>query len=181
MRKAGLLHILLEVITILSNIVIGVTILTFLYQGVEINKSYIGSIIMAIGVTELVEFLSMKDLVKLRNIPNAVVAVASIVLGLLFMFLNIDLPTTCVVWGICSIAFQVVKIADAGLNLIRQPFLNIFIIILCIIETIFSIFLIIKTTNSVANHLTYVGISLLVEAFLLVIEFIIHRYQKDSL
>lgn len=181
MRRTGNIQIILELVTIFSNIVIGITILTFMYQGVEANKSYIGSIVLALGATELVGFISMTDLVKLRNIPNAVVGAAEIILGFLLLFLDIDLSTTCIVWGICNIVFLVAKVVDAGCNLIRQPFLNIFVIILCIAETVFSIFLIAKTTDSLNYHLIFVGISVLVLAVLLVVEFVIHRYQKGYL
>ena len=129
MRKSGTLHIILEIVTILSNIIIGVTILTFLnYQDIELNKSFVGSIVLAIGVTELVEFLSLKILGKLRNIPNAVVAVISMVLGIVIMAVDMELETTCVVWGICAIVFQVIKIANAAYNILKQPFLNTVII-----------------------------------------------------
>ena len=68
MRKSGTLYIILEIVTILSNIIIGVSILTLIaYQAqehLELNKSFIGSIVLAIGVTEMVEFLSLKMLGK---------------------------------------------------------------------------------------------------------------------
>lgn len=178
MRRAGTLYIILELVTILSNIVIGITILTFLYQGVEVHNSYLGSIVLAIGATELVGFISLKDLVKLKNIPLAVSAVLEIVLGFLFLFLKIELETLCIVWGICNIALLIVKIVNAGFNLLRQPFLNIVMVILCIIEIIFSIFIIVRTTRSLNAHLTFLGIAILIEAVILVIEFTIHRYQK---
>ena len=95
MRKTETLHIILELVTILSNIVIGVTILTFLWQKVEASKSYIGSIILAIGTTELVEFFSLSDLAKRRDIPNAIVAIASMIFGFTLLFLRIDLKMTC--------------------------------------------------------------------------------------
>ena len=178
MRKSGTLHIILEIVTILSNIIIGVTILTFLsYPDIELNKSFIGSIVLAIGATEMVEFLSLKMLGKLRNIPNAIVAGLSMVLGVLIMAIDMELATTCVIWGICSIDFQVVKIANAGYNILKQPFLNIVIIILCVTEAIFSVFLITKNVEALDHHFIFIGISLLVEAFILIIEFIIHRYQ----
>ena len=181
MRKSGTLHIILEIVTILSNIIIGVTILTFIaYQhqeSLELNKSFIGSIVLAIGATEMVEFLSLKMLGKLRNIPNAIVAGLSMVLGVLIMAIDMELATTCVLWGVCSIAFQVIKIANAGYNILKQPFLNIVIIILCVTEAIFSIFLITRNVEALDHHFIFIGISLLVEAFILIIEFIIHRYQ----
>ena len=178
MRKTETLHIILEIVTILSNIVIGVTILTFMIQGVEADKSYIGSIILAIGATEMVDFLALKDLAKRRNIANAVVAGVSMIFGFVMLFLRIDLNMTCILWGAFSIAFQVAKIANAGFNLLKEPFHNSVIIILCIIELILSVFLIVKTTYSLNGHLIFVGISLLVESLMLIIEFVIHRYQK---
>lgn len=180
LRKQNRLHIALELVTIFSFIVIGVTILTFMYYDVEMSKSYLGSLILAIGVTELVSFLSMRDLAKLRNIPNAITAVLQMVLGVILMVIDIDLPIACVVWGICNIVFLVTKVIDAGFNLIHQPLLNIIIIILCIIETFFSVFLIANSADIQAlnHHIVFIGIALLIRAVLLVIEFVIHRYQK---
>lgn len=180
LRKQNRLHIALELVTIFSFIVIGVTILTFMYYDVEMSKSYLGSLVLAIGVTELVSFLSMRDLVKLRNIPNAVTALLQMVLGVILMVIDTDLPTACIVWGICNIVFLVTKVIDAGFNLIHQPLLNIIVIILCIIETIFSVFLIANSTNIQAlnHHIVFIGVALLIRAVLLVIEFVIHRYQK---
>ena len=185
MRKSGTLYIILEIVTILSNIIIGVSILTLIaYQAqehLELNKSFIGSIILAIGVTEMVEFLSLKMLGKLRNIPNAVVAGLSMILGVLIMAIDMELETTCVVWGICAIVFQVIKIGNAGYNILKQPFLNTVIIILCATEAIFCIFLNARTVLALDHHLIFIGISLLIEAFILIVEFIIHRYQRKGI
>ena len=178
MRKTGRLHIILELVTILSYIIIGVTVLTFLSQSVEANKSYVGSIVLAIGVTELVDFISLKYLIKLKNIPNAIAAILGIALGIVILALKKDLEVVCIVWGICSIVLQVIKIVNAGLNLLRQPFLNSFVIILCIVEVIYAIFLIVKKEQTLYWHLMFVGIAMLVNAFLLIVEFMIHRYQK---
>ena len=180
LRRTGRLYIALELVTIFSFIVIGVTLLTFMYYDTEISKSYVGSIVLAIGVTELVSFLAMKDLVKRRNIPNAVTAIAQMIFGVLLLSLNIDLKVTCIVWGICNIVFLVAKVIDAGFNLIHQPLLNVIVIILCITETVFSVFLIAKPTDIQAlNHIiVFIGISVLIRAVLLSVEFVIHRYQK---
>ena len=180
LRKQNRLHIALELVTIFSFIVIGVTMLTFMYYDVELSKSYIGSLVLAIGVTELVSFLSMKDLVKLRNIPDGVTAVLQMALGIVLMVIDVDLPTTCIIWCICNIVFLVAKVIDAGFNLIHQPFLNIIVIILCIIETIFAIFLLANSTDIQAlnHHIVFIGVALLIKAVILVIEFLIHRYQK---
>lgn len=182
MRRTGKLRIFLEIITIFSYIVIGITILTFLnYKDtdvIDVNKSYIGSIILAISVTEIVEFLSLKDIVKIKNIPNIIAAVLGIALSIVIFNLKKDITVVCIVWGICSIVLQIIKIANAGINLLRQPFLNGFLIVLRIIEIIYSAFLIAKTIDSLNWHLMYLGVALLVQAFLLIVEFMIHRYQK---
>ena len=185
MRKSGTLHIILEIVTILSNIIIGVSILTFIayqYQeGLDLNKSFIGSIVLAIGVTEMVEFLSLKTLSKLRNIPNAAVALLSMITGIIIMTVEMELATACIVWAICAMVFQVIKIVNAGVNVLKQPFLNIVIIILCVTEIIFCIFLLAKPLEALEHHFIFIGISLLVEAFILIVEFVIHRYQHNSI
>ena len=180
LRKQNRLHIALELVTIFSFIVIGVTMLTFMSYELEISKSYVGSLVLAIGVTELVDFLSMRDLVKLRNIPNCVTSVLTMILGVLLLLLDIDLPTTCIVWCICNLVFLVAKVVDAGLNILHQPFLNIIVIILCIIEAIFTIFLLANSANVkvLTNFINYIGIALCIKAVILIIEFVIHRYQK---
>ena len=180
LRKQNRLHIALELVTIFSFIVIGVTMLTFMSYELEISKSYVGSLVLAIGVTELVDFLSMRDLVKLRNIPNCVTSVLTMILGVLLLLLDIDLPTTCIVWCICNLVFLVAKVVDAGLNILHQPFLNIIVIILCIIEAIFTIFLLANSANVkvLTNFINYIGIALCIKAVILIIEFVIRRYQK---
>ena len=180
LRKQNRLHIALELVTIFSFIVIGVTMLTFMSYELEISKSYVGSLVLAIGVTELVDFLSMRDLVKLRNIPNCVTSVLTMILGVLLLLLDIDLPTTCIVWCICNLVFLMAKVVDAGLNILHQPFLNIIVIILCIIEAIFTIFLLANSANVkvLTNFINYIGIALCIKAVILIIEFVIHRYQK---
>ena len=180
LRKQNRLHIALELVTIFSFIVIGVTMLTFMSYELEISKSYVGSLVLAIGVTELVDFLSMRDLVKLRNIPNCVTSVLTMILGVILLLLDIDLPATCIVWCICNLVFLVAKVVDAGLNILHQPFLNIIVIILCIIEAIFTIFLLANSANVkvLTNFINYIGIALCIKAVILIIEFVIHRYQK---
>ena len=137
MKKANYLHIVLELVTIFSYIVIGVTIETFVGHDVELlNKSFIGSIILAIGVIQMVEYLSMKELAKLRNVPYIIVAVASMIFGIVILAVDMTLPLACVLWGSFAIGFQIIRIINSSINLQRQPFLNSFIIILCIIEII---------------------------------------------
>ena len=180
MKKINTLHIILEIVTILSFIFIGVTVLTFLaYPDVDIhNKSFIGSIVFAIGTTEMVQFLSLNYLGRRRNILNAIVAGVSMILGIVFMAAKIELNTVCVIWAIFAIVFQIVKTINAGMNLLRQPFLNTAVVILCIVEFIYCIFLIVNKSSSLIPFFTFVGVSLLVKAFVLIVEFFIHRYQK---
>lgn len=178
MKRSNTLRVILELVTILSHIVIGVTIITFLMQEVQPDKSYIGSIILALGVTEIVEYISLKDLAKRRNVLNAVIAGLTTVFGIVVLSLRVDLSIICLIWAIVSICLSVGKIANAGINLLHQPFLLSFIIILAILNIIFSAFLIAGRDPYLPVYLAVFGISILVKAFLLIVEFVIHRYQQ---
>ena len=181
MKKANTARIILELVTIFSFIFIGVSVLTFLAYPAEIDvksKSLIGSIVLAIGTTELVEFLSLNYLNKRRNIPNVTVAILSMILGIVLMAASIELRVVCLIWAIAAIVFQVIKVINSGFNIMKQPFLNIIIILLCIIETVFCVYMIVNRESALIAFFTFLGISLLVEAFILIVEFIIHRYQK---
>ena len=180
MKKSNTLHIILEVIAFLSFIFIGVTVLTFLnYPDVDIhNKSFIGSIVLAIGTTELVQFLSLNYLGRRRNILNAIAAGSEMILGILFMALRVELDTICIIWAIVAIVVQIVKIVDAGMNIMRQPLINTVTVILCIVEFIYCIFLLVNKASSLIPFFTFIGIALLVKAVVLIVEFFIHRYQK---
>ena len=180
MKKLNTLHIVLEIVTIFSFIFIGVTILTFLnYPEVNVHdKSFIGSIIFAIGTTELVQFLSLNYLGKRRNIPVAVSAVASMILGIVIMAASIELNVVCLIWAIAAIVFQIIKTVNAGFNIMRQPLLNGIIIILAILEVIYCVFLIVNRSTSLIPFFTFLSIELLIKAFILIVEFVIHRYQR---
>ena len=180
MKKSNTLHAILEFVTILSFIFIGVTVLTFLaYPDVDIhNKSFIGSIVLAIGTTEMVQFLSLNYLGRRKNILNAVAAGSAMILGILFMALRVELNTICLIWAIAAIVFQVLKTVDSGMNIMRKPLISTVTIILCIVELIYCIFLIVNRSTFLIPFFTFLGISLLVKAFFLIVEFFIHRYQK---
>ena len=180
MKKLNTLHIVLEIVTIFSFIFIGVTILTFLnYPEVNVHdKSFIGSIIFAIGTTELVQFLSLNYLGKRRNIPVAVSAVASMILGIVIMAASIELNVVCLIWAIAAIVFQIIKTVNAGFNIMRQPLLNGIIIILAILEVIYCVFLIVNRSTSLIPFFTLLSIEILIKAFILIVEFVIHRYQR---
>ena len=91
---------------------------------------------------------------------------------------NLDTKFICILWGSLSIAFAITKIVTAAINMTHQPLLNTVITILSIIEIVFSILLIIRTLDSLHEHMVFIGIALIVEAVTLLIEFLIHRYQR---
>ena len=179
MKKVNALHILLEVIVILGNLVIGITALTFMIQKASIDRVFVGSIVLAIGVIEFTDFFTWKYATKIRSIQSAVAAVLSIALGLVFIFVVMNSKIMCILWGAFSIAFSGAKIATAMLNMAHQPLLNAIKTILLIVEIVFSIVLIISTLNSLYAHVTFVGIALIIEAVILLIEFMVHRYQQN--
>ena len=178
MRKVNVFNIILELIVILGSIVIGVTVLTYIYQHEYYNKILLALIILSIGLIGLTEFFTLKFAIRFRSIQNAVASTLLIALGLVFLLLKIEMPQICLIWGIANIVLGVTHITTAVLNILRKPLINGVRIILNIILIVFSIFLMVKNIDYLNAFLVFVGIALLVEAAILLVEFIIERYQN---
>ena len=179
MRKVSLLRILLELIVIAGYLVIGVTLVTFLMQHESISQFFIGLFFIAIGVIQITEFFTLRIATKLKSAPNVVVAVLLIALGFILVFLNFEPEALCLILAIACLSFGIVRIITAVLNLLRQPLLNAVRIILNIIMIVMCIFLIAKRNDVLIPFTLFLGIALLVEAGVLLIEFFIRRYQNN--
>lgn len=179
MKRRSIVHYVLELIVIVGFLTLGVTVLTYLFQKVAFDKIIIGAIILSIGVLELTDFITWKYATRVRSIQSLIAALAGIALGIVILVVkNMDENTMCILWGAFSIAFSVAKIATGTINLVYQPLLNIVKIILAITEIVFSILLIVEKAGAIHAHMVFLSVALIVEAFTLVIEFIIHRYQR---
>lgn len=177
MKRNNILRYSLELIVILGYLVMGITVLTYIFQSVPMDHVFIGFVILATGVIAFTEYFTWKYVVRIKTIQSAVAALAMVALGIVFIVLDMDANLFCIIFGICSIAYAVTQIITAAILLTRQPLLNGIKIIISITEIVFSIFLIIRTVNSLYAHMTFICISLLVEAIVLLIEFMVHRYQ----
>ena len=178
MKRVSFLHLLLEILVILGDLIIGVTVLTFMLQGASFGRAFIGAIVLSIGILDFTDFITLKYATKMRSIQYATAAILEIALGAVFIIFNLDTKFICILWGSLSIAFAITKIVTAAINMTHQPLLNTVITILSIIEIVFSILLIIRTLDSLHEHMVFIGIALIVEAVTLLIEFLIHRYQR---
>ena len=178
MKRHNVPKIILELIVILGFMVLGVTILTYINHQENITKTLTGLIVLTISVLSFTEFIALKMAAKLKSIQNVVVSVIGVALGIIFIALRIDIKTICVMWGIYSLAFSLSRIVTGVLNLLRQPLLNIVRIFIGIACIVLSILLIIRTVDFIKAYYSFIGISLSVESFILLIEFIIHRYQN---
>ncbi|HHT67195.1 MAG TPA: hypothetical protein GX010_03100 [Erysipelotrichaceae bacterium] len=178
MKRNNIAQIIFEIISVLGNIIIGTTILTFIFRDETINKTFISFIILSIGAIEIVGFLALKDSAKIKNILNLVSNLALMALGIILFILNIKLDELCLIWGIVYLVLYSIKVTNYALRIPYQPLLCSIKIILSIILIIYSIILIVKRSLVIEASLTYIGVSLLIEAFILFIEFLIHRYQK---
>lgn len=178
MKRKNYLRYALELIVILGYLVIGVTVVTYSFYGVPMDRVFIGFIILAIGVIEFADYFTWRYPTRIRGVQSAIAALAAIGLGAVFIFVPMDIKLLCILFGAFGIGFALTRIATAALNLNRQPFLNTIRIIISIVEIVFSILLIIRTTYSLHAHMTFTGIAFLVQTFALLIEFIVHRYQR---
>lgn len=178
MKKNSKLQILLEIIVILGNLIIGVTVLSYQFLSYEINKELIGLVTLAIGVIGVTEFASLKYLAKIKNIQSALISVLGAVLGIVFIFTNLELGLMAMILAIAGIAFLLVSIVTTILNILRQPLLNGIRAIISIVGIVLSIILLISGVPYLPTYFTFIGIALLVQFAVLLIEFIIHRYQN---
>ena len=177
MKRNNILRYSLELIVILGYLVMGVTVFTYIVQSVPMDHVFIGFVVLAMGVIAFTEYFTWKFVVRIKTIQSAVAALATVALGIVFIIIDMDTSLFCIIFGIYGITYAVTQIATAAILLTRQPLLNGIKIILSITEIVFSIFLIIRTVNLLYAFMTFICISLLVEAFVLLIEFMVHRYQ----
>lgn len=178
MKKTNWLNIVLELIVIFGHLIVGVTVVTFVLQKETISRPFIGLVLMAMGMIDLTEFFTLKIESRLKSIQNVVVALLTIALGTVLLFVKIDYKTMCIILGSCCICFGVTRITTAILNLLRQPLINGIRLILNVTMIVVCIFLIVKTLDFIVGFTGFMGVLLLVEAAFLLIEFIIHRYQS---
>lgn len=177
MKRNNILRYVLELIVILGYLVMGISVLTYIIQSVPMDHVFIGFIVLASSVIAFTEYFTWKFAVRVKTIQIAVAALAMIALGIVFIVVEMDPALFCIIFGICSIAFAVTQIITSAILLSRQPLLNGIKIILAITAIVFSIFLIIRTVNILYSYMTFICILLLVDAFVLLIEFMVHRYQ----
>lgn len=178
MKKRNALQILLEIIVILGNLIIGITILTYLFLGYEVNTVLMGLIAIAMGVINVTEFVSLKFLTKIKSIQILTGAILSISTGITFLTTGMGLKTAALVWGYFSMTLIIARMISSVSNFLKQPLLNGVRIIISIVSTVFAINLVISDVAFLPTYYTYVGITLLVQFAILLVEFIIHRYQN---
>lgn len=178
MRKSNFYNILLELIVLFGHLIIGVTIVTFILQHEPINRVFIGLILTAMGMIEITEFFTYKITTKLKSVQNLIAAMITVILGIVIIIVKIDTKTLCIILGISCIAFALTRIVTSILNLLRIPLINGVRIILNVTNIVLSIFLIVIKIDFLVGYTTYIGIALLIESAILLVEFLIHRYQN---
>ena len=180
MKRKNYLRYALELIVILGYLVIGVSVLTYTIHHIPMDHVFIGFIILSTGIIEFADFFTWKYPVRIRSIQSVLTALVAVGLGAVFIFIKMEMKLLCVLFGIYGIFSALAKTVTGALNLSRQPLLNTIRIVLSIVEIVFSILLIIRTTYSLYSHMLFLGIALTVLTFTLLIEYIVHRYQNYS-
>ncbi|MCQ2800520.1 MAG: hypothetical protein MJ216_01000 [Bacilli bacterium] len=179
MMRRNFLRSALEMIVDVGFLILGITILTFIFQNQPFDRPVIGALILSVGVLDFADFFTWQYATKMRSIQSLIAAVLNVALGVVILSVhNMDPKIMCIVWGACSVAFSITKIITCIVNITYQPLINGAKIILNILEIVFSIILMIRTINAIPSHMLFLAISLIVEAFILFIEFIINHNQK---
>lgn len=179
MKRYSAFRTILEITTIIGYIAIAMTILTYIIRGVAFDRIALGAVVASVGACELLEFFTLKHLVKLKNIPLLVVGALELIFGVVLIFLKIDLYLTCVILGWCEIGFSVIKIANYVFNIPTSPFINIIRMILDVIMIVFSIILVVKIEVALNSHMIYMCVLLILMAVLYLVEIII-RHSRNG-
>ena len=178
MKKANVLRIILEAIVILGSFVIGGTILMYNILDYSITRILVGLIILSVGLIGVVEFVSSKIEIKLKNTQSIIVYLIGIILGIVLVIFKIDNKAVCIIWAIYNICFSLVRIFTSIITILKQPLLHTSRILCNVTGIVFSIIFICKTTDFLRIYFLFCGIILLIESSILTIEFIIRR-NKD--
>ena len=178
MKRINLLHIILEMLVILGFLVIGISILTYIFQGVPLDRVFLGAMILSIGIISLTDFFTWRYTTKMKGIQSLVAALLTIALGAVLLIFHLESKLVCIMIGSLFIFSAITTIVTAVLNMPTQPLLNGIKVIISIVQIVFSILLIVRTLDYLGAYMTFISISLLVLAFVLLIEFMIHRYQN---
>lgn len=180
MKRRNYFRLTLELIVIIGYLVLGVTIFSFYYNSprVPFDQIFVGSLVLAMGVLELTEFITWKYAMKMRSMASFVASIVAIGLGFVFMFVKMKATVLCTLWGIFSIVFSLVKISTGSINLVYQPLISSVRIIVSITRIVFSILLLVRNPGFTNSFILFLGIVFAIEALTLFIEFMIHRYQR---
>ena len=178
MKRRNNLQIALELIILLGYLIVGVTALTYIFQHENITKTLLGLVLTSIGAINFAEFFTLKYVVRIKSIQSMIVSFIGIVFGILLVIFKFEADLICLMFPIYTLVFIVARGFTSVLNLLRQPLLNIVRIVLGITGIVFSIVFLVRGISFLSNYFTYFGIALVVESIVLLIEFLIHRYQN---
>ena len=179
MNRINVWHIFLESIVILGNIIVGMTLLTYVFQHASIIKMFVGSIMIGVAFIQICDYFTMKFAIRHLSLHRLIFAFVFAGLGVSLIAIKMDIDIVCVIFGASNIALALVNLISSSINLSRQPLLNGVNLIINICTIVFSIFIIVNMTGFLVGYVTFLGIVTLIVAFMQIIEFIIHRYQNQ--
>lgn len=178
MKRNNIFHIFLELLVILGCIIVGMSLLTYILQDVAIDKVFLGSMVIAIGLIGICDYATMKFTIRRKSLQNLLASFVLIATGILFIVLSVEISIIYTIFGAVSIVVAFTQLITSTINLSSQPLLNGARMIIKMLTMVFCIFLLAKSSPFIYTYITFLSIALLAEAVVLVVEFIIHRYQN---
>ena len=178
MKKKSALIIFLELIVIIGTLTSGATMIVCRVINQPITRTLVGLILLAFGLIGILEFFTYRIETKLKSVQNIFACVASIIVGLLFLILNIDPKIVCIIWGSYAITLSLIRVSTSIMNFLKQPLLHITRLINSTLIIVFSVIFLVQLTDFLVVYFTFFGIIFALEAVVLLIEFLIHRYQR---
>ena len=178
MKKYSAWKTILEIITLIGYIIVAMMILTYLLRGVNFDRVILGATVAAIGAIDVLNFLTLKHIVKSKNFLLLTVGILELAFGFTLAFLNIDLFLTCVILGWFIIGFSVIKISNAAFNIPQSPLMSIIKGILNTALIVYGILLVVQIEKILNNFMLFNCISLLILAVIYLIEVVV-RHNRN--
>lgn len=177
--KRSTLHIILNALVTISYLALGVLVFIVCFINTTYQPLPLGILLIVSALCRLIKFLVNRHSFDVHTI-DLTMGLISVALGFIFIFAHeLDMKMFCIFWGIFEIVNGTIEIS-ADVKLARLSFMYIISVLISIGEIVFGTLLIIHLEGGIFAHLLYMGVTSVLTAGLLALEFVIRIKEKKN-
>lgn len=179
--KRSTLNIIVSGLVALSYVALGVLVLVICFTTKEYTALALGIILIVSALCRLIKFLANRQSFDVHTI-DLTMGLISIALGFIFIFASeLNMTYFCIFWGAFEIVNGTIEIS-ADVKSAHHSILSLISVLISVGEIVFGTLLIIHLKSGIFAHLLYMGITSILTASLLAIEFFqkIKENKKDE-